>query len=744
MNLVDQLYHLLHLDRVLCERTLFLIPLFPFLGFLLNGLFGSKMEKKTAGWVGTFAALASFIWAFLCVSSLSVPGSGNEGVRNALHTVYGTWLSAGDFNCSFGLLLDQLSSVMILIVTGVGTLIHIYSLGYMAHDQGIARFFAYLNLFLFAMILLVLGDNLIMLFVGWEGVGLCSYLLIGFWYEEGKNAAAGMKAFVVNRIGDLGFLLGIFTLIAVFGTVNFVAAPTEEGAVKITKATHILSEEDRKEKAVGFVEVPEHPGLLDYADALRLMRHSSNEAEGRLEPLGFKAPATVSNFDLSHTQGSLVFPGWVIGSALTLACLLLFVGATGKSAQIPLFVWLPDAMAGPTPVSALIHAATMVTSGIYMICRLHGLFSFAPDALFVIAVVGASTAVFSALIGLTQLDIKKVLAYSTVSQLGYMFLGLGVGSFSLGIFHVMTHAFFKALLFLGAGSVIHAMSGEQDMRLMGGLRKKLPWTFATMLVGALALAGIWPFAGWWSKDAIIAETLIKYYDTHNWVWLLLYVFACVGAFCTAFYTFRLMIVTFFGENRASDEVKHHIHESPPSMILPLVVLACLSAIGGALWSGMFTGAGAEVHLGIRNLEPTSSAMTEEVIHHIHQTNLILTSLIAFAGIALAVFMYGLKGTVPNPEAAKANPLYRLSFNKFYVDEIYDWTIIKPFTIISELAHWILDVLLIDGIATGSGYMVAILAGGLRRIQTGLLNFYAFAIMSGAVAVLLYLLIRIHQ
>ena len=738
MNFVDQVYHWLHLpDRGICERTLFLIPLFPLLGFLLNGLFGSKMDKKTSGWIGVFGALSAFIWAFFCVVQLHTPGNSSEEVRNTLHQVYGTWLRAGDFTCAFGLMIDPLSAVMIMIVTGIGTLIHIYSLGYMAHDQGLPRFFAYLNLFLFAMILLVLGDNLIMLFVGWEGVGLCSYLLIGFWYEESKNAAAGMKAFVVNRVGDLGFLLGIFTLIAIFGTVNFTARPRHEGGMHVTPQTYALNENEGKEER-GFIKLPAHPGLLDFAEGMRRLRGSGNMAEGRLVPLGYKAAPEKSNFDLSSTVGSSVFPGWTVGTALTLACILLFIGATGKSAQIPLYVWLPDAMAGPTPVSALIHAATMVTSGIYMICRLHGLFAFSESALALIAIIGGCTALFSALIGLTQLDIKKVLAYSTVSQLGYMFLGLGVGAFSLGIFHVMTHAFFKALLFLGAGSVIHAMSGEQDMRKMGGLYKKLPITFATMFIGALALSGIPPFAGWWSKDAILAETLMKYYETNSATYLILYIFACGGAFCTAFYTFRLICVTFFGENRASEEVQHHIHESPPSMTIPLIVLACLSVVGGAMWAGLFT-SGAEEGLGIRNLEPAISA---EVHEHAHAINGIVTTIIAFGGVLLACFVYGLKHTVPNPERAKSNPLYTLSLNKFYVDEIYDWFIIKPFMIISELTHWLIDVALIDGIATGTGYMVGMLSGGLRRIQSGLLNFYAFAIMSGAVAVLCYIWIRI--
>jgi len=713
-------------DRAGLEQTLFLIPLFPLVGFLINGLFGKSLDKKASGWLAVFASLASFVWAARCVGALDVPMTDSSPeIRNALHYVYGDWLNVQDFSFSFGLYLDQLSSVMILVVTGIGTLIHIYSMGYMAHDAGLSRFFAYLNLFLFAMILLVLGDNLIVLFVGWEGVGLCSYLLIGFWYEEDKNAAAGMKAFVVNRIGDLGFLLGIFLLLAVFGTVDFASRPSRQisGASHVTRQTTIEA---------SVVKVPPKPGLLDYAEALRML--SSKDPQSKYWLVGHKSDPLVSNLDLSKTVAVRTWPDATLGFVITLICVLLFVGAMGKSAQIPLYVWLPDAMAGPTPVSALIHAATMVTAGVYMVCRLHGLFALSPEALQMIAVIGGSTALMAALIGLTQLDIKKVLAYSTVSQLGYMFLGLGVGMFSLGIFHVFTHAFFKALLFLCAGSVIHAMSGEQDMRYMGGLRTRLPKTFWCMLIGAFALAGMPPFAGYFSKDEILMNVLARYEDTHKPLYLVLYIFGIVAAFCTAFYTFRLIFLTFFGENRSKPEVRAHIHESPPAMTFPLIVLAGFSVFAGFYWKDKFT---ADVNgltsIGVRNIRYGAVDL-----HHVHQINFVVTLLIAISGIAAAWLVYFKNKKVPDPEKAKTHFLYRLSLNKFYVDEAYDWLIIWPFKLISELTLWIVEMLFIDLIVTGSGYAVAMVSAVLRRVQTGLLNFYAAAILTGAVAILMYL------
>ncbi len=725
-------------SRELLESRLYLIPLFPLLGFLLNGLFGRHFSKVFAGLVGTLAALCAFIVALQCVSV--VPNS--SGVRDALHASYGTWIATPDFICSFGLYIDKLSSVMILVVTGIGTLIHLYSMGYMAHDNSVPRFFAYLNLFLFAMILLVLGDNLLMLFVGWEGVGLCSYLLIGFWYEDSKNAAAGMKAFVVNRIGDLGFLMGIFTLIALFGTVNYVSPVVEN-----KDGTRVTPRTTSAEKKVA---MPATPGLLDYMDAIRLTYGKEEKAEAEHgehgEPsLKVELPddsVKISDIKIDSTKtlsGSLAAGMKSFNTAgfawlITFACLCLFIGATGKSAQIPLFVWLPDAMAGPTPVSALIHAATMVTAGIYMVCRLHPLFALSETALLVIAGVGAATALFSALIGLTQLDIKKVLAYSTVSQLGYMFVGLGAGAFSLGIFHVLTHAFFKALLFLGAGSVIHAMSNEQDMRKMGGLRTKLPWTFATMLIGAMALAGVPGTSGWFSKDNILATVLGRYIDTHNSLYLLYYIMGITGALCTAFYTFRLIFLTFFGENRASEEVKSRIHESPWTMVLPLVVLAFFSLTGGFLFGHSFVEEkDALAALDIRNVP----FHAEHNLHSAHVPNLILTAMAALLGIGYAFMRYGSGGNVPNPEKS-TNIFYKASLNKFYVDEIYDILIVFPFSVIAELLHWGFDMILIDGIVCGSAEIVRNLSGLFKRIQTGLMNTYAFAILTGAVVFLIYL------
>ncbi len=718
-------------SREALESKMVLIPLFPFVGFLINGLFGRTFSKPFAGFVGTVAALSSFVVALMCVCHVHDTELGRAG----LHVSYAKWLVTSDFSCSFGLYIDKLSSVMILVVTGIGTLIHLYSMGYMAHDRSVWRFFAYLNLFLFMMILLVLGDNILMTFVGWEGVGLCSYLLIGFWYEESKNAAAGMKAFVVNRIGDLGFLMGIFTLIAVFGTVNYVTAPVKGEGGSVTPQTTL----DAKTKAV---VVPQNPGLLDYTEALRLTyikdEHSELPEKAELPKFATGGEKNTVSIPMSIPKGL----GNSLAGLITLTCICLFIGATGKSAQIPLFVWLPDAMAGPTPVSALIHAATMVTSGIYMVCRLHSLFAFSETALLLICGVGAATALFAALIGLTQLDIKKVLAYSTVSQLGYMFIGLGAGAFSLGIFHVLTHAFFKALLFLGAGSVIHAMSNEQDMRKMGGLKGKLPWTFATMLIGSLALAGVPGTSGWFSKDNILATVLGRYNDTHNNLYLVFYIMGIVAAFCTAFYTFRLVFLTFFGENRSSEEVKHHIHESPWTMVLPLVVLAFLALAGGFLFGGMFieekSGGEAFEHLAIRNVP----FHEEHSLHEAHTPNLILTGIVALLGIGLAFFRYGKGGNIPDPEKSN-NLVYKASFNKFYVDEIYDALIVFPFCVISELLHWGMDIILIDGLVCGAAELVRNGSSLLKRIQTGLMNTYAFAILSGTVAFLIYLLIKVQ-
>ncbi|MGE5177048.1 MAG: NADH-quinone oxidoreductase subunit L, partial [Hyphomicrobiales bacterium] len=471
---------------------LWLIPTLPLLGAIVNGLGAGRLPRKVVSAIGTGTVGAALVIAILCVRQLLAMPAEDRIFSQQLFS----WIDSGDLAVPVRFMLDPLSAVMILVVTGVGFLIHVYSTGYMGHEKAYGRYFSYLNLFTFAMLVLVMADNFLVMFFGWEGVGLCSYLLIGFWYQKPSAAEAGKKAFVVNRIGDWGFLIGMLLVFVTFGTLDFARV------------------------------FPEAPTRL---------------------ALG--------------------------GGLATAIALFLFVGATGKSAQIPLYVWLPDAMEGPTPVSALIHAATMVTAGVYMVARCHILYTLAPTALLVVAIVGAATAVFAATIGLVQKDIKRVLAYSTVSQLGYMFLGLGVGAFSAGIFHLMTHAFFKALLFLGAGSVIHGLSGEQDMDRMGGLKSALPKTHFTMLMATLAICGIFPFAGFFSKDEILWNA---WSHGHPILWAA----GVFGAFLTAFYMFRLYFMTFHGPSRVTEEAKHHLHESPNSMILPLMVLAALSVVGG--------------------------------------------------------------------------------------------------------------------------------------------------------------------
>jgi NADH-quinone oxidoreductase subunit L len=550
------------------------------------------------------------------------------------------WIHAGPFRADAVLRLDALSAVMALVVTGVGFLIHVYSVGYMHGDRGFARYFAYLNLFTTAMLILVLAENLLLLFVGWEGVGLCSYLLIGFWYEKPANAAAGKKAFIVNRIGDAGFLLGLFLLVWTLG------------------------------------------------------RHGV----WTLDPAAFE----------QHKE--------ILRPAALAICLLLFVGATGKSAQIPLYVWLPDAMAGPTPVSALIHAATMVTAGVYMIARLHVLYALAPGALAVVAVIGALTALFAAVIATAQTDIKKVLAYSTVSQLGYMFLGLGVGVSAAAIFHLVTHAFFKALLFLGAGSVIHGLGGEQDMRRMGGLRDRMPVTFATMAVATLAIAGVPPFSGFFSKDEIVwgafAGPLAQ---------PVLGVLAFIAAFLTAYYTGRLLFMTFFGTARGD----HHAHESPAVMTVPLLVLAVLAFGGGWI--------------------PVPSVL-EPVVGHVGGPEapfwmLALASAVALAGLALAWHLYVQRPERPAEIARRLGVIYALVRDRFLVDEIYDATVVRGVFAAADVSARRIDPVVIDGAVNGAGLAVAAASGAWRRVQTGNVQHYALSFLAGALVLLGYWIAR---
>ncbi|MCS6925847.1 MAG: NADH-quinone oxidoreductase subunit L [Candidatus Binatia bacterium] len=611
------------------------IVLFPLLGVLFNIFAGPRVGRRAINLVSPGVVLLSFFFSFAALLQLPPGGA-------LVDTVY-TWITAGRLQVDFALRVDPLSATMILIVTGVGFLIHVYSTGYMAHDEDVARYFAYLNLFTASMLLLVLGDNLLLLFVGWEGVGLCSYLLIGFWYTDDEKASAGKKAFIVNRIGDAGFLLGIFLLFWSLGA----------------KGVWTLS----------FAEIQTHAGLL--------------------------AVETV-----------------------TVICLLLFVGATGKSAQIPLYVWLPDAMAGPTPVSALIHAATMVTAGIYMIARLHFLYSMAPTALAVVAIVGALTAFFAATIALVQTDIKRVLAYSTVSQLGYMFLGLGVGAYSAGVFHLMTHAFFKALLFLGAGSVIHAMSDEQDIRRMGGLKTKMPITYGTFLVACLAIAGFPGLSGFFSKDLILEETVASPHGS-----VVLWLIGTLTAGLTAFYMFRLLFVTFWGETRAPHEVAHHIHESPTVMTMPLVLLAVLSFIGGYFTLVPF-------------LAPVFGGH-----HPAHVSALVkyLPTVAGLAGIGLAYQMYVRDPAMAERVAQRYAAVYRLLLNKYYVDELYDRFVVQPVVAASQWLWRVWDTVIIDGTVNGTAQTVAANGLLLRLWQTGNVQVYALSFLLGAMVILGYYL-----
>jgi NADH-quinone oxidoreductase subunit L len=646
------------------------IVLLPLLGAVTNGLLNKRLPERLVAGIGIGTVTASFLMSvkvFMDLRALPVDA------RMLTDFVY-SWIPMGDLSVDVGFSADPLTVCMLLLVTGVSLLIHIYSAGYMHGDEGYSRYFAYLNLFVFSMLVLVAADNLLLLFVGWEGVGLCSYLLIGFWYHEMANSVAGKKAFVVNRIGDLGFLIGMFVIVkALAGHV----APGENILAFSTMAAH--------------------------ADLL--------------------APVAV------------------------LAGLLLFVGATGKSAQIPLFVWLPDAMAGPTPVSALIHAATMVTAGVYMMARMNFLYDLAPAALAVVAVIGAATAVVAATIAVTQTDIKKVLAYSTVSQLGYMFMACGVGAYGVGIFHVLTHAFFKALLFMGAGSVILALHHEQDMRNMGGLKDRLPWTFRTMLVATFAIAGVFPFAGFFSKDEILYESFL---------WSpMLWIVGFIVAGLTAFYMARMMVMTFFGKPRMSEEKLSHVHESPWLMVAPLVVLAFLSLSGGWMGWPAFMGGGNAIE---QWLEPV---FHHEVVVDAHavvgehgaddahtEHNLALEWGLAIGSFAWALLMLGLGFIVytRRPRAAEfgrdfaGGLVHRLLENKYYVDEIYDALIVWPINRFSETALWkFVDVAIIDGlIVNGISRTVGLSGQLLRLVQNGMLRWYAWSFAAGVLVILVYL------
>ena len=637
---------------------LWIILALPLAGAAINGLFGKNWPKSAINSV----AIGSVSLAFLAVAELVREFS--QLATNQIPWVkdYFTWMTAGVLRVDFSLQVDQLTIVMLLTVSFVGMLIHIYATGYMEHEGGYYRFFSYLNLFMFFMLTLVLAANIVVMFVGWEGVGLCSYLLIGFWFLKKSAADAGKKAFIVTRLGDFGFTVGILLLFWTFKSVNF-------GAI--------------------FAKVSEN--TIDVG-------------------------------------------------VLTSICLLLFTGAIGKSAQLPLYVWLPDAMEGPTPVSALIHAATMVTAGVYMVARMNPLFSRAPIAMLAVAIVGAVTAFYAATIGLMQTDIKKVLAYSTVSQLGYMFLGCGMGAYAAGIFHLMTHAFFKGLLFLAAGSVIHAVGGEQDMRKMGGLRKKIPVTYWTMLAATLAIAGFPPFAGFFSKDEILASTFAGPYAN-----TILYGIGLAGALLTAFYMFRLIFLTFFGEAHY-DEHKVHVHESPKNMLVPLVILAILATVGGWFAAPKFWGGQDYFH---NFLDPVFAAsdkltpaleLSEEAAHTLELELSGVAVLIALIGFFVAWWFYIRKPGTAEKLAERMHGAYTLVLNKYYVDEIYLALIVRPLLWVSTNVLWhVVDEGIIDGTVNGTGRVAREAGGQLRELQSGNARSYATWVVIGAVGVTAVLL-----
>jgi NADH-quinone oxidoreductase subunit L len=646
---------------MLILEHLWIIPLLPLVGAAINGLFGAKWPNKIVNTVALSSTGLSFVCAVEAVREFL---SYYAQTQQAFRKEFFDWIVAGNFRAGFDLQMDQLTVVMVLVVTGVGFLIHIYSTGYMSHEGGYYRFFAYLNLFMFFMLILVLAANYVLLFVGWEGVGLSSYLLIGFYFLRKSASDAGKKAFIVNRIGDFGFMLGMFLLFRTFGTLDF---------------THLF------EKV---------------------------------------------------TAQQLPQEAWGVFGTFTVACLLLFMGACGKSAQLPLYVWLPDAMEGPTPVSALIHAATMVTAGVYVVARSHLLFEHSETALVVVAIVGCATALFAATIGLVQTDIKKVLAYSTVSQLGYMFLACGVGAFGAGIFHLMTHAFFKALLFLAAGSVIHAMGGEQDMRHMGGLSKKIKVTYWTMLVSTLAIAGAPLFAGFFSKDAILFSAFTVGGSGGH----VLYAIGLLTALLTAFYMFRLIFLTFH-EKQRYDEHHVHVHESPWSMLGPLVILAVLSIFGGWFVLPSFFG-GADYFANF--LSPVFAAheaegLSEAAAHSLELTLAGVAVLTATVGFFIAFWLYLKQPGKPEQLAKSLKGIYTTLYNKYYVDELYAAAVVGPLMWLSENVLWkIVDVEAIDGTVNGIAHGATAVGDTVRHTQSGNTRSYAVWVVVGALAVIVIL------
>lgn len=664
-----------------------LIPLFPLIGVVINGLFGKKIKNETViGGIGALMVFGSFLVSCgILMELLSKPAE-----ERFFEKVLFTWIKSGNFTADIGFLIDPLSTLMIMVVTGVGFLIHVYSIGYMHGEEGFYRYFTYLNLFMFSMLLLVLGNNLLLMFVGWEGVGLCSYLLIGYYFHKKSAGDAGKKAFVMNRVGDFGFLVGTFTLFWYFG-------------------------QNHNVWTINFRVLGDNAHLLP------------------------------------------------LGGVVTVITLCFFLGATGKSAQLPLYTWLPDAMEGPTPVSALIHAATMVTAGVYMIGRMNFLFIRSHETMMVIAIVGAATAIFAATIGTAQNDIKRVLAYSTVSQLGFMFLGMGVGAFTAGIFHLMTHAFFKACLFLGSGSVIHSMhhalhhihshDDAQDMRNMGGLKKVMPITFLTFLVSTIAIAGIPGFSGFFSKDEILWQAFAN--PHHGELNMILWGIGAIAAGFTAFYMFRLVFMTFFGECRIKEGAKSHLHESPFVITFPLMVLGVLAVVGGYVGIPKLIG---DVLGGIPNylehyLEPVFKSSNEFVALQIqhggaHHHSLVLewglmggSVVIALIGISIAFVLYVVSPSIPAKFTAAFPALHRAVYNKWYVDELYDFLFVNPCKALGNALWKGFDVLVVDGIVNGVATVVKGFGNALRNIQTGYVHNYALGMTLGTVVIVAFYLFR---
>jgi NADH-quinone oxidoreductase subunit L len=638
-----------------------LVPLFPLLGFLVIGVLNKRLPERLSGIIGSATVFVSFVlsaWSFFLLTSLP------EEART-IGSSWFEWVVSGSFSSGISFLYDPLAAVMMLVVTGVGFLIHVYSVGYMHGDGGNSRYFSFLNLFTFAMLALVMADNLLLLYLGWEGVGLCSYLLIGFWFHKKSAADAGKKAFIVNRVGDFGFALGVFLLFWTFAAAG-------------------------------------HP--------------------------------TVNLMEITHLAPEILAGGGLV----TVITLLLFLGATGKSAQIPLYVWLPDAMEGPTPVSALIHAATMVTAGVYMVCRLSAVFILSPFTMGVIAVIGAATALYAATIGTVQNDIKRVLAYSTISQLGYMFLACGVGAFAAGIFHLMTHAFFKALLFMCAGSVMHALSGELDMQKMGGLRKYMPRTFLTMFAGTLAISGVPLFSGFFSKDEILYKAFSSEHGSP-----ILWAIGLLAAVLTAFYMFRLLFLTFYGKSRMEPEVEKHVHESPPVMTVPLILLAILAVIGGYIGLPYALGGGNWFEKFLEPVFPGGHG-SAEIVHQSYNVEYLLmiaSILAAGIGILIAYRLYIARPERPQMLAEKFSGIYKLLWNKYYVDELYNTIFVQPVITLALFFWKISDVMIVDGLANGSARLIGWFSGRFRYVQSGLFRNYALLFVLGVVVLLGFVIFK---